>query len=138
MTRMMTRWSQNSSRLLIGGGVLWLVKMVAMALGSVGGEAFCFMLGLLLIVLSSIGLGLWVTQQQGVWIRLGAGILALGLLAAVALVITWLAPGVVAALKGFNLPAFLLHEVPVIGTALVALLVGCWLFTMTRRAVGTI
>ena len=125
-TTMITRWSKNTSWLLIGGGVLWLVKMVAMAMGSVGGEAFCFMLGLTLIVLGAIGASLRLTQQQGLWTRLIAGILSLFLLAALAFVMSWIAPGVVSTLNGSSIPTYLLNETPVIGTALVALLFGCY------------
>ena len=73
----MSRWIAVAGTALVAGGVAWLVKLaVIVATGGrvidTGAAAFFYLLGFLLLAVGSTGLGLWLTKNRAVPLRIAA------------------------------------------------------------------
>jgi hypothetical protein len=132
-----SRWPLWASLVLLAGGLSWLAKQAVIVATATDGHAnesapiaFFYLLGGALLLVGSTGVGLWLTRRRGLIARVSAAILSPIAFIALYSVLDSIGKPLV----GTRGPAYLPDEVGIIAAAVVALGLGVWLFTTSRRA----
>jgi hypothetical protein len=133
------RWITIAGTTLVVGGVAWLLKLaVIVATGGrvvdTGAAAVFYLLGFLLLVIGSTGLGLWLTTNRAVPLRIAAVVLSpVAFLASVALLDV-----IARAAVGGLGPSYVPDEAGVFLAAAVWLVLGAMLVGFARRSRGAV
>jgi hypothetical protein len=136
-----SRWITILATVLLAGGVAWLLKLVAIAVLVVTGSpdiesgavAFFYLAGLGLLFIGSTALGLWLTMNRQVPLRIAAVVLSP--------IVFWISfeilDGIADSIVGDQAPAYLQSETAVLVAAVVWLAIGAMVLKSTRSTPTT-
>jgi hypothetical protein len=136
-----SRWITILATVLVAGGVAWLLKLVAIAVLVVTGSpdiesgavALFYLAGLGLLFIGSTTLGLWLTMNRQVPLRIAAVVLSP--------IVFWISfeilDGIADSIVGDQAPAYLQSETAVLVAAVVWLAIGAMVLKSTRRTPTT-
>lgn len=133
----MLRWTSIAGAALTAGGVAWLSKIAVIVATSgrvtdTGAAGAFFLLGFVLLLIGSTGVGLSLTMNRAVPLRLLAA-----LLCPITLIVLLVALGaVLGPLVGDSGPSYAREEANILAVAVLSLAVGAMLLTHSRRAHG--
>lgn len=133
----MLRWIGIAGAALTASGVAWLSKLAVIVATSgrvtdTGAAGLFFLLGFVLLLIGSTGVGLRLTMNRALPLRLLAA-----LLSPIALIVLLVTLGaVLGPLVGDSGPDYAREEANIVALAVLSLAVGAMLLTHSRRACG--